>query len=64
MNKIIEVETYTNSKDLPIDYLILKLRMLFNNELLEKKIISLDIYKRMQNLLIRKMDKIIIDNSN
>ena len=64
MNKITEIETYTNSKDLSIDYLILKLRMLFNNELLEKKIISLDIYKRMQNLLIRKMDKIIIDNSN
>lgn len=64
MNKITEIETYTNSKDLQIDYLILKLRMLFNNELLEKKIISLDIYKRMQNLLIRKMDKIIIDNSN
>ena len=64
MNKITEIETYTNSKDLPIDYLILKLIILFNNELLEKKIISLDIYKRMQNLLIRKMDKIIIDNSN
>ena len=64
MNKITEIETNTNSKDLSIDYLILKLRMLFNNELLEKKIISLDIYKRMQNLLIRKMDKIIIDNSN
>ena len=49
---------YINSNELPKDYIILKLRMLFNNELYEKEFISYEIYSKMQNILIKKMDDI------
>jgi len=61
LDSLYESEKYTDTKELPKEYLILKLRMYFNNELLENKIISYDIYNKMQNLLIKKMDKIIIN---
>ena len=35
--------------------------MSFNKDLFEKKIISFDIYNRMQNFLSKKMDKIILE---
>ncbi len=57
-----EYETFTDSKLLPKEYLILKLRMSFNKDLYEKKIISFDIYNKMQNYLMKKMDKIILEN--
>lgn len=57
-----EVQVFTDSKELPKEYLILKLRMSFNKELLEKKVISYTIYSKMQKYLIKKMDKIILDN--
>lgn len=57
-----EVQVFTDSKELPKEYLILKLRMSFNKELLEKKVISYTIYSKMQKFLIKKMDKIILDN--
>ena len=47
-------------KDLPKEYQILNLRMLFNKELYEEKIITYDIFDRMQRLLIRKMNQIIL----
>lgn len=53
----------TDSKELPKEYLILKLRMSFNKDLYENKIISFDIYNKMQDLLINKMDKIILENT-
>lgn len=56
-----ELETYTNTKELPKEYLILKLRMMFNKDLFEEKIISFDIYNRMQKLLTKKMDKILLE---
>ena len=59
-NTIEELQFFTDSKELPKEYLILKLRMSFNKELLEKKVISYPIYSKMQKLLIRKMDKIIL----
>lgn len=59
----LENEFLTDSKKLPKEYLVLKLRMSLNKDLLEKKIISFDIYNKMQNLLMRKMDKIILDNT-
>ena len=62
MDKKFELESYINEKELPIDYLILKLKVLFNNELLEKKIISLDIYKRMQEILFKRINKIFLGN--
>ena len=62
MDKTIELESFTDSKELPKEYLVLKLRMSFNNQLLEEKIISLDIYNKMQKLLMKKMDKLISDN--
>ena len=62
MDKKFELESYINEKELPIDYLILKLEVLLNNELLEKKIISLDIYKRMQEILFKRINKIFLEN--
>ena len=56
-----ESQIYTDTKELPKEYLILKLRMSFNKDLFEKKIISFDIYNRMQNFLSKKMDKIILE---
>ena len=56
-----DFKTYTDSKQLPKEFLILKLRMSLNKELLEKKAISYDIYSRMQKLLMKKMDKIILE---
>ena len=57
-----DLEIYTNTKELPKEYLILQLRMSFNKELFEKKVISFDIYSRMQKFLMKKMDKIILEN--
>lgn len=62
INTIDEFQVFTDSKELPKEYLILKLRMSFNKDLLEKKVISFDVYSRMQKLLIKKMDKIILEN--
>ena len=56
-------DLYINSKVLPKEYVILKLRMIFNEELFDKEIISFDIYNRMQNLLVKKMNKILLENS-
>ena len=53
-------KTNTDSKKLPKEFLILKLRISLNKELLEKKVISYDIYSKMQKLLMKKMDKIIL----
>ncbi len=62
MNELDEDLMFTDSKDLPKEYLILKLRMSFNKDLYEKKIINFDIYNKMQKLLLKKMDKILIEN--
>lgn len=61
MDGLEEYQVYTDSKELPKEYLILKLRMTFNKELYEDNIISFDIYNRMQKLLISKMDKLILE---
>lgn len=61
MNIQTEIEQYTDTKKLPKEYLILKLRMEFNKDLYDKKIISYDIYNKMQKLLGNKMDKIILE---
>jgi len=62
LNIVDKYHSFTDSKELPKDYLILKLRMYFNKELYQKRIISFEIYNNMQNLLIKKMNKIIMDN--
>ena len=59
-----EIQVFTDSKELPKEYLILKLRMSFNKELLENKVISYNIYSKMQKLLIKKMDKIILEEKS
>ena len=61
MELIDESQIYTDTKELPKEYLILKLRMSFNKNLFEKKIISFDIYNRMQKFLSKKMDQIILE---
>lgn len=55
-------QVYTDIKGLPEEYFILKLRKSFNNDLFEKKIISFDVYNRMQNILLKKMDRIILES--
>ena len=59
----LENEVLTDLKKLPKEYLILKLRMSLNKDLLENKLISFDIYNKMQKLLMKKMDKIILENT-
>lgn len=61
MDFIDETNLYTETKELPKEYLLLKLRMYFNKELLEDKTISFEIYDKMQKLLIKKMDKILLE---
>ena len=57
-------DLYINSKVLTKEYVILKLRMIFNEELFDKEIITFDIYNRMQNLLVKKMNKILLSLEN
>ncbi|MBR3524135.1 MAG: hypothetical protein IKN87_05600 [Bacilli bacterium] len=57
-----ELETYTNTKELPKEYLILKLRISLNKDLYESKVITYDIYNIMQQLLFKKMDKMILEH--
>lgn len=52
---------YIDSKKLPKEYLILKLRINFNKELYERKVIDFDIYNKMQNMILKKMDKLALD---
>lgn len=61
LEHIDENQININTKELPKEYLILKLRMSFNDELYDKKLISFEIYNKMQKLLIKKMDKIILE---
>jgi len=58
----LDYKIYSDSKKLPKEYLILQLRMSLNKELLEAKIISYEVFSKMQNLLIKRMDKIILEN--
>lgn len=60
MKLIEERKSLTYSKKLPKEYLILNLRMIFNKELYENKIISFEIFNRMEKYLIRKMDEIVL----
>lgn len=45
-----------NRKKPTKEYLILELRMSLNKELLEKEIITLATFKKMQKILIKKMN--------
>ena len=63
-NTIEELQFFTDSKELPKEYLILKLRMSFNKKHIKKKVISYPIYSKMQKLLIKKMDKIILEEKS
>ena len=53
---------YTKENELPKEYQILNLRMVINKELYEDKVITFDVFNRMQNLLISRMNKIIFNN--
>lgn len=59
-----EYQPSIDTKKMPKEYIVLKLRMLLNKDLYEKQIISFDIYSKMQNILIKKMDKMILENSS
>lgn len=62
MNILDESQTFTDSKELPKEYLILKLRLQLNKELYQMKVITYEIFEKMQKLLFQRMDKIIIEN--
>ena len=63
MSTDLEYKSYTNTKKLPKEYLLLQYRIILNKELLESKLISYEIFSKMQNLLIKRMDKIILENT-
>ena len=56
-----EFSQYVNTKKLPKKYLILKLKMEFNKDLYDKKIINYDIYRKMQEFLNNKIDKVVLE---
>lgn len=60
---MLTTQLYTNVMELPKEYQILNLRMLLNKELYEKEIITFDIFDKMEKLLIKKMNKIILENT-
>ncbi len=64
MNELEESMTFADSKSMPIDYIILKLRIFLNKELYEKKVIEYEVFKKMQELLIKKMNHLIDKNNN
>ena len=64
MNELEESMTFADSKSMPIDYIILKLRISLNKELYEKKVIEYEVFKKMQELLIKKMNHLIDKNNN
>lgn len=53
------IDELTTSKKKEKEYLILELKVYINKKLYEKNIITFELYKKMQNLLVKKMDKII-----
>lgn len=64
MNIDSDCKLYTDAKKLPKEYLLLQYRINLNKELLEEKLISYEIFSKMQNMLIKKMDKIILENTD
>lgn len=62
MDILDEFQTFTDSKELPKEYLILKLRLQLNQEIYQMKIISYEVFEKMQNLLLQRMDQIIKEN--
>ena len=61
MYSTLESNVYTNTFELQKKYLILKLKLRFNNQLYQEKIINYDVFNKMQNILLKKMNKIILD---
>ena len=51
-------------KKLPKEYQMLNLRMIFNQELYDEKIITFDIFDRMQKLLMKKMNQWMLENQH
>lgn len=60
MELLEERKSLMYSKKLSKEYLILHLRMILNKELYENKIISFEIFNRMEKYLIKKMDEMIL----
>jgi len=63
MGTDLDYKSYTNTKNLPKEYLLLQYKIILNKELLEAKIISYEIFSKMQEMLMKKMDKIILENT-
>jgi len=55
-----EQELFIYSKKLPKEYLFFNLKMILNKELYESKIISFEVFNKMEQLLIEKMNEMIV----
>ena len=53
-----EVLITSNTKKLPKEYLMLNLRLSINKELYKSNIISFEVFRKMQELIIKKMNAI------
>jgi len=49
-------------KQVSLDYIILELRVKLNKDLYEEKLISYEVFSKIQNLLMRKKNKIMSNN--
>jgi len=49
-------------KQVSLDYIILELRVKLNKNLYEEKLISYEVFSKIQNLLMRKKNKIMSNN--
>ena len=63
-SSVTEVLTTNNTQKLPKEYLILNLRLSINKELYESNVITFDVFRRMQELIIKKMNKIAYEVLN
>ena len=54
----------SDTKNFSKDYIILELRLSLNKNLYDEKLISYEIFNKMQDLLLNRMNKLIGSNSN
>lgn len=53
-----------NTKRLPKEYIMLEIRLSINKELYESNIISFEVFRKFQDLTIKKMNKIAYEVLN
>lgn len=53
-----DIELNVSTKNLPLDYKLLEVRLLLNRKLYDNKIINFKVYNEMQEILLGRMKKI------